>query len=53
MTLFSTRTVTFTVQVPYWILKVVAPTELVNHVNFDERSENMALESCGLVAILA
>ena len=45
MTLFSTRTVAFPVQVAYWILRVVAPTELVNHVSFDQRSRDMAVGS--------
>ena len=35
MTLFRSRTVAFTVQVGYWILRVVAPAELVNHVKID------------------
>ena len=33
MTLFSTHTVAFPVQVAYWILRVVAPTGLVNPVS--------------------
>ena len=52
MTLFRSCTVAFTVQVAYWILRVVAPAELVNHVNIDQRSGDMAVRSCGLVAIL-
>ena len=53
MTLFRSRTVAFTVQVAYWILRVVAPTELVNHVNIDQRSGDLAVGSCGRGAILA
>ena len=53
MTLFSTRTVAFPVQVAYWILRVVASTELVNHVNFDQRCGDMAVGSCGLATIHA
>ena len=53
MTLFRSCTVAFTVQVTYWFLRVVAPTDLVNHVNIDQRSGDMSVGSCGLVAILA
>ena len=53
MTLFWSRTVAFTVQVAYWILRVGAPAELVNQVSFDQRSGDMAVGSFGLVAIHA
>ena len=53
MTLFRSRTVALTVQAAYWILRVVAPAEFVNHVSFDQRSGDMVVGSSGLVAILA
>ena len=53
MTLFRSRTVAFTVQVAYWILRVVAPAEHVNHVSIDQRSGDMVVGSRGLVTIHA
>ena len=47
MTLFRSRTVAFIVQVAYWILRVVALAELVNHVNIDQRSGDM--HGCGIL----
>ena len=38
---------------PGWILRVVAPAELVNYVSLHQRSGDMIVGSCGLVAILA
>ena len=47
----TARTVAFPVKVVHRIQRVVAPTELMNHVNFDQKSGDMAVGSCGLVAI--
>ena len=47
------RTVAFPVQVAYWTKEVIAPADTVSHVNFDQWSGDMAVGSCGLVAIHA
>ena len=47
------RTVAFPVQVAYWTKRSWPPADTVSHVNFDHWSRDMAVGSCGLVAILA
>ena len=47
------RTVAFPVQVAYWTKRSCPRADIVSHVNFDQWSEDMAVGSCGLVAILA
>ena len=47
------RTVAFPVQVAYWTKRSCPPAELVSHVNLDQWSGDMAVGSCGLVAIHA
>ena len=47
------RTVAFPVQVAYWTKRSWPPAEIVSHVKFDQWSGDMAVGSCGLVAIHA
>ena len=47
------RTVAFPVQVAYWTKRSWPPADTVSHVKFDQWSGDMAVGSCGLVAILA
>ena len=47
------RTVAFPVQVAYWTKRSWPPAEIVSHVKFDQWSRDMAVGSCGLVAIHA
>ena len=47
------RTVAFPVQVAYWTKRSWSPAEIVSHVKFDQWSGDMAVGSCGLVAINA
>ena len=41
------------VQVAYWTKRSCPPADTVSHVNLDQWSGDMAVESRGLVAILA
>ena len=47
------RTVAFPVQVANWTKKSWPPAETVSLVKFDQWSGDMAVGSCGLVAIHA
>ena len=47
------RTVAFPVQVAYWTKRSWPPAEIVSHDKFDQWSGDMAVGSCGLVAIHA
>ena len=47
------RTVAFPIQVAYWTKRSRPPAEIVSHVKFDQWSGDMAVGSCGLVAIHA
>ena len=47
------RTVAFPVQVAYWTKRSWPLVDTVSHVNFDQWSGDMAVGSCGMVAIIA
>ena len=47
------RTVAFPVQVAYWTKRSWPPADTVSHVNLDQWSGDMAVESRGLVAMFA